>query len=348
MELQSRQNDQPQKQESDDSCLIASSDNLSPTLSPNTSEKFDDNAELMLTIQKTVSDASLIIAQNEIDILSAELKCALKEIAGSKDKIEDLQKDLKIKESSLAKIELHYDLLTAEMTMEAKGVTMINTEVCQSSQGKAINIEVCQSSQGKTTSTTEEIDQDGHPTPPPIISKEETSLASFNGASSIRSLDLNFADFKDIPELAIAPTESTSPSSLSEDSLKSTEGSVKDNGTDQYHGDIYDYYPSYVDDDDDEDEEEEEEDESITKSMLGKNNLSSSSPSPIRSLVQHKAAHRPGLRYPFIKVDHAGLQQSGRISPLSDCSGGFRERLGDITIGYIETDYTFSADMAEI
>ena len=330
MELQSRQNDQPQKQESDDSCLIASSDNLSPTLSPYTSENFDDNAELMLTIQKTVSDASLIIAQNEIDILSAELKCALKEIAGSKDKIEDLQKDLKIKESSLAKIELHYDLLTAEMTMEAKGVTMINTEVCQSSQGK-------------TPSTTEEIDQDGHPTPPPIISKEETSLASFNGASSIRSLDLNFADFKDIPELAIAPTESTSPSSLSEDSLKSTEGSVKDNGTDQYHGDIYDYYPSYVDDDDD------EEDESITKSMLGKKNLSSSSPSPIRSLVQHKAAHRPGLRYPFIKVDHAGLQQSGRISPLSDCSGGFRERLGDITIGYIETDYTFSAgDMAEI
>ena len=329
MELQSRQNDQPQKQESDDSCLIASSDNLSPTLSPYTSENFDDNAELMLTIQKTVSDASLIIAQNEIDILSAELKCALKEIAGSKDKIEDLQKDLKIKESSLAKIELHYDLLAAEMTMEAKGVTMINTEVCQSSQGK-------------TPSTTEEIDQDGHPTPPPIISKEETSLASFNGASSIRSLDLNFADFKDIPELAIAPTESTSPSSLSEDSLKSTEGSVKDNGTDQYHGDIYDYYPSYVDDD-------EEEDESITKSMLGKKNLSSSSPSPIRSLVQHKAAHRPGLRYPFIKVDHAGLQQSGRISPLSDCSGGFRERLGDITIGYIETDYTFSAgDMAEI
>ena len=330
MELQSRQNDQPQKQESDDSCLIASSDNLSPTLSPNTSEKFDDNAELMLTIQKTVSDASLIIAQNEIDILSAELKCALKEIAGSKDKIEDLQKDLKIKESSLAKIELHYDLLTAEMTMEAKGVTMINTEVCQSSQGK-------------TSSTTEEIDQDGHPTPPPIISKEETSLASFNGASSIRSLDLNFADFKDIPELAIAPTESTSPSSLSEDSLKSTEGSVKDNGTDQYHGDIYDYYPSYVDDDDDD-----EEDESITKSMLGKKNLSSSSPSPIRSLVQHKAAHRPGLRYPFIKVDHAGLQQSGRISPLSDCSGGVRERLGDITIGYIETDYTFSADTGEI
>ena len=329
MELQSRQNDQPQKQESDDSCLIASSDNLSPTLSPNTSENFDDNAELMLTIQKTVSDASLIIAQNEIDILSAELKCALKEIAGSKDKIEDLQKDLKIKESSLAKIELHCDLLTAEMTMEAKGVTVMNTEVCLSSQGK-------------TTFTTEEIDQDGHPTPPPTISKEETSLASFNGASSIRSLELNFADFKDIPELAIAPTESTSPSSLSEDSLKSTEGSVKDNGTDQYHGDIYDYYPSHVDDDDD------EEDESITKSMLGKKNLSSSSPSPIRSLVQHKAAHRSGLRYPFIKVDHVGLQQSGRISPLSDCSGGVCERSGDITIGYIETDYTFSAEMAEI
>ena len=205
-----------------------------------------------------------------------------------------------------------------------------------------MNTEVCLSSQGKTTFTTEEIDQDGHPTPPPTISKEETSLASFNGASSIRSLELNFADFKDIPELAIAPTESTSPSSLSEDSLKSTEGSVKDNGTDQYHGDIYDYYPSNVVDDD------EEEDESITKSMLGKNNLSSSSPSPIRSLVQHKAAHRPGLRYPFIKVDHAGLQQSGRISPLSDCSGGVRERLGDITIGYIETDHTFSTDMAEI
>lgn len=329
MELQSRQNDHPQKQESDGSCFIALSDNLSPTLSPNTSENFDDNAELMLTIQKTVSDASLIIAQNEIDILSAELKCALKEIAGSKDKIEDLQKDLKIKESSLAKIELHYDLLTAEMTMEAKGVTVMNTEVCLSSQGK-------------TTFTTEEFDQDGHPTPPPTISKEETSLASFNGASSIRSLELNFADFKDIPELAIAPTESTSPSSLSEDSLKSTEGSVKDNGTDQYHGDIYDYYPSHVDDDDD------EEDESITKSMLGKKNLSSSSPSPIRSLVQHKAAHRSGLRYPFIKVDHVGLQQSGRISPLSDCSGGVRERLGDITIGYIETDHTFSTDMAEI
>ena len=330
MELQSRQNDQPQKQESDDSCLIAPSDDISPTLSPNTSKNLDDNAELMLTIQKTVSDASLIIAQNEIDILSSELKCALKELAGSKDKIEDLQKDLKIKESSLAKIELHYDLLTAEMTMEAKEVTIMNTEVCQSSIGK-------------TTSNTEEIKQDGHPTPPPIISKEETSLVSFNGASSIRSLDLNFADFKDIPELAIAPTESTSPSSLSEDSLKSTEGSVKgsvkDNGTDQYHAEIYDYYPSYVDDD--------EEDESITKSMLGKKNLSSSSPSPIRSLVQHKAAHRPGWRYPFIKVDHAA-QQSGRISPLSDCSGGVRERLGDITIGYIETDYTFSADLAEI
>lgn len=327
MELQSRQNDQPQNQESDDSCLIASSDDLSPTLSPDTSENLDDNAELMLTIQKTVSDASLIIAQNEIDILSAELKCALKELAGSKDKIEDLQKDLKIKESSLAKIELHYDLLTAEMTMEAKGVTIMNTEVCQSSQGK-------------TTSNTEESDQDGHLTPPPIISKEATSLASFNGNSSIRSLDLNFADFKDVLELAIAPTESTSPSSLSEDSLRSTEGSVKDNGTDQYPADIYDYYPTYVDDD--------EEDESITKAMLGKKNLSSSSPSPIRSLVQNKAAHRPEWRYPFIKVDHAALQQSGRISPLSDCSGGVRQRLGDITIGYIETDYTFNADMAEI
>ena len=96
MELQSQQNDQPQKQESDDSCLIAPSDDisptLSPTLSPNTSENLDANAELMLTIQKTVSDASLIIAQNEIDILSSELKCALKELAGSKDKIEDLHR----------------------------------------------------------------------------------------------------------------------------------------------------------------------------------------------------------------------------------------------------------------
>ena len=78
-------------------------------------EEYGDHDELLLAIQKKDSDASLIIAQNEIDILSAELDYALRALAGSKGTIDDLTSALKSKESSLAKLQLHYDLLTAEI-----------------------------------------------------------------------------------------------------------------------------------------------------------------------------------------------------------------------------------------
>ena len=97
------------------------------------------------------------------------------------------------------------------------------------------------------------------------------------------------------------------------------------------------------------DDEDEDDDESTSKALLGgRKHFSSSSSNPLKSLTKPKAVLRPAASgFPFIKVDHMA-DQGGRISPLSDCSGGVRDRLGDITIGYIEADHTFSSDMAEI
>ena len=268
--------------------------------------------ELILTIQKKASDASLIIAQNEIDILSAELESALHALAGKSDLIDDLHADLKSRESSLANLQLHYDLLTAEI--EARQDVLIESEEISHSLPRETNFD-------EYTQSNEVAHHSGHPSPCTTIDREKTPPES---TKDTFSLDANFADFRTIPDLAIAPTESTSMSSHS-DSLSSTEGSDPDQ---QHIGDKDMYYPRDPD---------EEDDESMTKAMLGaKHNPSSPS-----------STHRPAWRYPFIKVDHTA-DHGGRISPLSDCSGGVYDKFGDIMIGFIEADYTFSSDMAEI
>ena len=291
-------------------------------------EEYGDHDELLLAIQKKDSDASLIIAQNEIDILSAELDCALRALAGSKGTIDDLTSALKSKESSLAKLQLHYDLLTAEI--EAQQYAFIeDKEVIQSSTGK--------SSSDEHTQSDEDTHCSAHPScATSTVSSKDTLSVSFNDTSSLE-VDVKFADFKTIPDLAIAATESTSMSSQSY-SRSSTEGSLRDQGR---IGDSY--YPRNIE------TEDEDDDESISKALLGGKNLfSSSSSHPLKSLAKPKAVHHPAAwHFPFIKVDRM-TNQAGRISPLSDCSGGVRDRLGDIMIGYIEADCTFNSDMAEI
>ena len=299
-------------------------------------EHHDDSDDLILTIQKKDSDASLIIAQNEIDILSAELECALKALAGSKGTIDDLKADLKSKESSMAKLQLHYDLLTAEI--EAQQDTSIEDKgVIQSSKftGKSSFDECTQPDDDEVTHCSH---HSGRPTcSTSTAASKDTLSVSFKDASS-SDVDVKFADFKTTPDLAIAPTESTSICSQSYLLSSNTEGSIIDKICISD-----DYYPRNLDD------EDEDDDESISKALLGgRNHYSLSSSNPLKSLTQPKAAHRPAAsRFPFIKVDHMA-DHGGRISPLSDCSGGVRNRLGDITIGYIEADHTFSSDMAEI
>lgn len=299
-------------------------------------DEYDDHDELLLTIQKKDSDASLIIARNEIDILNAELDCALKALAGSKGMVDDLQAMLKSKESSVAKLQLHYDLLTAEMEAQ-EAILIEDEEVIQSSKftGKS-------SSDKHTQSDDDEVTHCSHHSGRPACStstaaSKDTLSVGFKDKSSL-DVDVNFADFKTIPDLAIAPTESTSMSSQSYSLNSTTEGSIIDKVC------ISDnYYPRNLDD------EDEDDDESISKALLGeRNQYFSSSLNPFKSSTKPKAVHRPAARrFPFIKVDHMA-NQDGRISPLSDCSGGLCDRLGDITIGYIEADYSFSSDMAEI
>lgn len=295
-------------------------------------EEYDDHDELLLTIQKKDSDASLIIAQNEIDILSAELECALKSLAGSKGKIDNLEADLKAKESSLAKLQLHYDLLSAEIEAQ-KGAFI---EVIQSSK-------FTEKSSSDECTLYDEVSHCSHNSGRHSCStltdaSRETLSVSFKDTSCL-DVDVNFATFKTIPDLAIVPTGSTSMSSQSYSLSSTTEGSIIDKSC------ISDnYYPRNFDD------EDEDDDELISKALLGgKNHYSSSSSNPLKFLTQPKAAHRSAAASCFhlIKVDNMA-DQDGRISPLSDCSGGVRDRLGDITIGYIEADHTFSSDMAEI
>lgn len=295
-------------------------------------EHYDDGDDIMRTIQKKNSDASLIIARNEIDILTAELDCALKALAGSKGEINDLKATLKSKESSLAKLQLHYDLLTAEIEAQ-EDVLVEDKEIIQSSKftGKSSSDEYSQPDDDEVTHCNH---HSGRPTCSTSTDPSKDTLSvRFKDTSSL-DVDVKFADFKTIPDLAIAPTESTSICSQS----STTEGSIIDKVC------ISDkYYPRNLDD------EDEDDDESTSKALLGRRkHFSSSSSNPLKSLTKPKAVLRPAASgFPFIKVDHMA-DQGGRISPLSDCSGGVRDRLGDITIGYIEADHTFSSDMAEI
>ena len=302
-------------------------------------EHYDVRDDLVLTIQKKDSDASLMIARNEIDILTAELDCALKALAGSKEKINDLKATLKSKESSMAKLQLHYDLLTAEIEAQ-EDVLIEDEEITQSSKFTEKS-----SSNERTQPDGDEVTHcnrhSGRPncSTSTATSKDTLSVRFKDTCTSSLDVDVKFADFnKTIPDLAIAPTESSSISSQSYSPSSTTEGSIIDKVC------ISDnYYPRNLDD------EDEDDDESISKALLGgRNHFSSSSSNSLKSLTKPKAVLRPAAScFPFIKVDHMA-DQGGRISPLSDCSGGVRDRLGDITIGYIEADHTFSSDIAEI
>lgn len=188
-------------------------------------EHHDDSDDLILTIQKKDSDASLIIAQNEIDILSAELECALKALAGSKGTIDDLKADLKSKESSMAKLQLHYDLLTAEIEAQ-QDASIEDKGVIQSSKftGKSSFDECTQPDDDEVTHCSH---HSGRPTCSTSTAASKDNLSvSFKGASS-SDVDVKFANFKTIPDLAIAPTESTSISSQSYSLSSTTEGSIK-------------------------------------------------------------------------------------------------------------------------
>ena len=301
-------------------------------------EHYDVGDDLVLTIQKKDSDASLMIARNEIDILTAELDCALKALAGSKEKINDLKATLKSKESSMAKLQLHYDLLTAEIEAQ-EDVLIEDEEITQSSKFTEKS-----SSNERTQPDGDEVTHcnrhSGRPncSTSTATSKDTLSVKFKDACTSSLDVDVKFADVKTIPDLAIAPTESSSISSQSCSPSSTTEGSIIDKVC------ISDnYYPRNIDD------EDEDDDESISKALLGgRNHFSSSSSNSLKSLTKPKAVPRPAAsRFPFIKVNHMA-DQGGRISPLSDCSGGVRDRLGDITIGYIEADHTFSSDIAEI
>mmetsp|Transcript_13075 Transcript_13075/g.27009 ORF Transcript_13075/g.27009 Transcript_13075/m.27009 type:complete len:293 (-) Transcript_13075:558-1436(-) len=159
-------------------------------------EKINANQDGVQSIQEEAYGRSLAIAQEEVDILKAELENALRALSGSNEAIENLKQDLKSKETCLATVQLENELLAFELGAKSNST---NGNVADAPDVKTST---------EITARPERVDKSGD--------------------------FVDFADFEDNLELIISRTESTSIMSNDESSIftstmnSSTDASVVD------------------------------------------------------------------------------------------------------------------------